>query len=73
MRALKAVYNDELSPLEELLRKGKSKTIYQRNIKILAAKLFKIKSKERHWLYNSATKLLEYYSSNIKMENANEF
>ena len=36
-RALKAVYNDEVSPFEELLRRDKSETIYQRNVKLLAA------------------------------------
>ena len=41
-RVLRTVYNDEISPLEDLLRGDKSETIYQRNIKILAAGLFKI-------------------------------
>ena len=41
-RALRVVYNDE-SPFEELLGRYKSETIYRRNIKILVAKLFKIK------------------------------
>ena len=41
-RALNVVYNDE-SPFEELLGRYKSETIYRRNIKILVAKLFKIK------------------------------
>ena len=39
-RALRAV-----SPFEELLRKDNSKTTDQRNIKILASELFKIKNK----------------------------
>ena len=43
-RALRAVYNDEISPFEELTGKHKSETIHRRNIKILAAELFKIKN-----------------------------
>ena len=43
-RALRAVYNDEINPLEELLGRDKSETIHRRNIKILAAELFKIKN-----------------------------
>ena len=44
-RALRTVYNDEISPFEELLgRDDKSETIHRRNIKILAAELFKIKN-----------------------------
>ena len=42
-RALRAVYNDEISPFEELLRRDKSDTIHRRNIKRLAAELLKIK------------------------------
>ena len=41
-RALRAVYNDEISPIEELLGKDKSETIHRENIKILATELFKI-------------------------------
>ena len=36
-RALRAVYNDEISPFEELPGKDKSETIGQRNIKMLVA------------------------------------
>ena len=43
-RALRAVYNDEISPFEELLGRDKSETIHWRNIKILAAELFEIKN-----------------------------
>ena len=43
-RALGAVYNHEVSPFEELLGGDKSETIHWRNIKILAAELFKVKS-----------------------------
>ena len=43
-RALRAVYNDEVSPFEELLGRDKSETINRRNIKVLAAELFKIKN-----------------------------
>ena len=43
-RALAAIYNDEISPFEELLGRDKSETIHKRNIKILAAGLFKIKN-----------------------------
>ena len=43
-RALRAVYNDETSLFEELLGRDKSETIHRRNIKILAAELFKIKN-----------------------------
>ena len=41
-RVLRAVYNDEISPLEEPLGRDKSEAIHQGNIKILAAGLFKI-------------------------------
>ena len=43
-RALRAVYTDEISPFEELLGSDKSDTIHRRNIKRLAAELFKIKN-----------------------------
>ena len=36
-RAVRAVYNDEISPFEELQGRDKSETIHRRNIKILAA------------------------------------
>ena len=42
-RALRAVYNDDISPFEELLGRDKSETNHRRNIKILTAELFKIK------------------------------
>ena len=42
--ALRAVYNDEICSFEELLGRDKSETIHRRNIKILAAELFKIKN-----------------------------
>ena len=38
--ALRAAYNDEISPFGELLGRDKSETIHRRNIKILAAELF---------------------------------
>ena len=45
VRLLRAVCNDEVNLLEELLERDKSKTTHQRNIiKILAAELFKIKN-----------------------------
>ena len=43
-RALIAVYNDEISPFEELLGTDKSETNHRRNIKILTAELFEIKN-----------------------------
>ena len=43
-RTLRAIYNDEISPSEELLGIDKSETIHRRNIKMLAAELFKIKN-----------------------------
>ena len=42
--ALKAVYNDEISPFEQLLGRDKSETMYIRNIKTLAVELFRIKN-----------------------------
>ena len=42
--ALRGVYNDEISPAEELLGKDKSQIIRRRNIKILAAELLQIKN-----------------------------
>ena len=44
-RALRAVYNDEISPFQALRRK--SETIHRINIKILAAEL--LKTKNGHW------------------------
>ena len=43
-KALRAVRIDEISTSEELLGGDKSETIHRRNIKILAAGLFKIKN-----------------------------
>ena len=43
-KALETVYCDEISPFEELLEKDRLRTIYQRNIKILATELFKTKN-----------------------------
>ena len=43
-RALRAVYNDEVSLFDELLGRDKSETIHRRNIKVLAPELFKIKN-----------------------------
>ena len=43
-RTLRAGYNDEISPFEELLQRGKSETMHRRNIKIFAAELCKIKN-----------------------------
>ena len=42
-RALRAVYNDGIRFFTESPEKDNSETIYQRNVKILAAELFKIK------------------------------
>ena len=42
--ALRVIYNDEISLSEELLGRGKSETMHQRTIKVLAAELFKIKN-----------------------------
>ena len=39
----RVVYNNEISPLEELLGRDKSESMPHRNIKILAAELFKLK------------------------------
>ena len=43
-RALRAVCKYKISPFEELLGRDKSETIHRRNIKILAAELFKLKN-----------------------------
>ena len=43
-RVLRTVYNDRISPFEELLGRDKSETIHRKNITILAAELFKIKN-----------------------------
>ena len=42
-RTLRTLYNDEISPFEELIGRDKLETIHRNNIKILAAALFKIK------------------------------
>ena len=42
-RALRAVYNDEISLFEELLGRDQPEPIHRRNIKTLAAELFKFK------------------------------
>ena len=54
-RALRAVYNDEIKLFELLLGRYKSETIHRKNIKILAAELFKIKS---GFLNNIVTQLI---------------
>ena len=43
-RALRAVYDDEISLFKELVGRDKSETIHGRNIMILAAELFKSKN-----------------------------
>ena len=43
-RELRVVYNDEISPFEELPGRDKSEAIHRRNIKILGAELFEIKN-----------------------------
>ena len=43
-RTVRAVYNDETSPTEELLGRDKSETIHRGNIKTLTAELVKIKN-----------------------------
>ena len=43
-RALRIVYNDEISPFEELLGRYKSETIHRKNNKTLVAELLKIKN-----------------------------
>ena len=43
-RVLRAFYNDEISPFEEVLERDKPETIHRRNIQILDAELFKIKN-----------------------------
>ena len=43
-RAFRAVYNDEISPFEELLERYKSETIHLTNNKTLVAELIKIKN-----------------------------
>ena len=43
-RALRAVYNEVVSPFEELRGRDKPETIHQGNIKIFAAESFKIKN-----------------------------
>ena len=42
-RSLLIVYKDNISSFEDLLKKDRSFTIHQRNIKSLAIKLFKVK------------------------------
>ena len=44
-RALRLVYNDEESSFEELLIKDNSVTIHERNIRLLAIEVFKIRNK----------------------------
>ena len=36
-------------------------------------KIHRNKSKESYWLQVSSTKLLKYYSSNIDLQNVNQF
>ena len=43
-RVLRVVYNDEVSLFEGLLGRDNSESIHRKNIKILAAELFKIKN-----------------------------
>ena len=42
-RSLRIVYEDNISSLEDLLKRDKSFTIHQRNIQSLAIELFKVK------------------------------
>ena len=42
-RALRTVYNDDVSTFEKLLEKDNSVTIYVRNLRILATELYKTK------------------------------
>ena len=42
-RALRTVYNDNVSTFEKLLEKGNSVTIHVRNLRILATELYKTK------------------------------
>lgn len=60
MRALRAVYNHEVSLFEKLLPKDRSGTIHQRNIKILVAELFKIKK----YILNDIVAQLFYNKNN---------
>ena len=41
-RAIRLVYNDNISPFDELLSKDKSVTIHERNIQIVAIELYKV-------------------------------
>ena len=51
-RAVRAVYNNEVGPFEELLGRDKSETIHRKNIKMLAADYLKLKMASRmiSWL-----------------------
>ena len=42
-RALRIIYLDYNSSLAELIRKDNSSTIHQRNLKLLATEMFKVK------------------------------
>ena len=44
-RALRLVYNDKSSSFRELLKRDKSVTIHKRNIQVLLAGIFKVKSR----------------------------
>ena len=41
-RALRIVYKDHFSSFEELFSKGKSVTVHQRNLEILATEMYKL-------------------------------
>ena len=43
--ALRLVYNDKSSSFRELLERGKSFTIHERNIQVLLTEIFKVKSR----------------------------
>ena len=43
-RALRMVYQDDVSSFTELLEKNKSTTIHKRNIQLIATELFKVKN-----------------------------
>ena len=43
-RALRLVYKDKSSSFRELIERGKSVTIYERNIQVLLTETFKVKS-----------------------------
>ena len=58
-RALRLVYKDSKLTFNDLLELNNSVTIHQRNLRISATEIFKVKSLLESWWYNLNVRMLE--------------